>query len=151
MADNSTRIEACVQNWLIAHPLILKISNPSNLKLSLVVSYKEAEIISRTVGQVTPDSEGIYRLELTEAEHNLIYKLTNAVAEPKIDIIIRAYNNTTITYTDSKSVNIILSNVCWVKLNNLWKKAIMYIRPNNANGWKRGTTWHKNSEDIWSR
>lgn len=150
MADNSTKIEACVQNWLIAHPLILKISNPNNLKLSIILSYKEAEIISRTVGQVSPNSEGIYKLELTEAEHDLIYKLTTTVANPKIDVILRAYNGVTLTYTDSKTINIIAGNICWIKLNDLWKKALVYIRPNSA-GWKKGTTWHKNSEDIWSR
>ena len=151
MADNSIKIEACVQNWLIAHPLILKISNPNNLKLSLVVSYKEAEIISRTVGQVVPDSEGIYRLELTEAEHNLLYKLTNTIEEPKIDIILRAYESINLVASDSKTVNTIAGNICWVKLNNIWKKAIVFIRPDNAKGWKRGTPWHKNSEDKWSR
>lgn len=150
MADNSTKIEACVQNWLIAHPLILKISNPNNLKLNLVVSYKEAEIISRTVGQVVPDSEGIYRLELTKTEHDLIYKLTNSIIDPKVDIILRAYDGINLTYTDSKTVNVIAGNICWVKINNLWKKAIVFIRPNNVS-WKRGTTWHKNSDDKWSR
>lgn len=150
MADNSTKIEACVQNWLIAHPLILKISNPNNLKLNLVVSYKEAEIISRTVGQVVPDSEGIYRLELTKTEHDLIYKLTNSIVDPKVDIILRAYDGINLTYTDSKTVNVIAGNICWVKINNLWKKAIVFIRPDNTS-WKRGTTWHKNSDDKWSR
>ena len=150
MADDATKIEACVQNWLIAHPLILKISNPNDLKLNLVISYKEAEIISRTVGQVVPNSEGIYRLELTKTEHDLIYKLTNSIAEPKVDIILRAYDGINLTYTDSKTVNVIAGNICWVKINNLWKKAIVFIRPNNAS-WKRGTTWHKNSDDKWSR
>ena len=150
MADNSTKIEACVQNWLIAHPLILKISNPNDLKLNLVISYKEAEIISRTVGQVVPDSEGIYRLELTKTEHDLIYKLTNSIVDPKVDIILRAYDGINLTYTDSKTVNVIAGNICWVKINNLWKKAIVFIRPDNTS-WKRGTTWHKNSDDKWSR
>ena len=150
MTDNSTKIEACVQNWLIAHPLILKISNPNNLKLNLVISYKEAEIISRTIGQVVPDSEGIYRLELTKTEHDLIYKLTNSIIDPKVDIILRAYDGINLTYTDSKTVNVITGNICWVKINNLWKKAIVFIRPGNTS-WKRGTTWHKNSDDKWSR
>lgn len=150
MADNSTKIEACVQNWLIAHPLILQISNPNNLKLNLVISYKEAEIISRTIGQVVPDSEGIYRLELTKTEHDLIYKLTNSIVDPKVDIILRAYDGINLTYTDSKTVNVIAGNICWVKINNLWKKAIVFIRPDNTS-WKRGTTWHKNSDDKWSR
>lgn len=150
MADNSTKIEACVQNWLITNPLILKISNPSDLKLNLVISYKEAEIISRTVGQIVLDSEGFYRLELTKAEHDLIYKLTNSIIDPKVDIILRAYDGINLTYTDSKTVNVIAGNICWVKINNLWKKAIVFIRPDNTS-WKRGTTWHKNSDDKWSR
>lgn len=151
MADNSTKIDSCVQNWLIAHPIILKISNPSNLKLSTVLSYKGAEIISRTVTQVFPDAEGIYKLALTEAEQNLVYKLTAAVPNPKIDIVLRAYDGITLTYTDSRTLNIILGNRCWVKENEVWKKAIPYIKLNNTTDWKKGTVWYKNPDNVWSQ
>lgn len=151
MADNSTKIDSCVQNWLIAHPIILKISNPSNLKLSIVLSYKGAEIISRTVTQVVPDAEGIYKLVLTETEQNLVYKLTANIVKPKLDIVLRAYDGINLTYTDSRTLNIILGNRLWVKVDNTWKKAIPYIRPNNTTDWKKGTMWFRNSDNVWSQ
>lgn len=151
MADNSTKIDSCIQNWLIAHPIILKISNPSNLKLSIVLNYKGAEIISRTVTQVFPDAEGIYKLALTEAEQNLVYKLTAAVPDPKIDVVLCAYDGIALTYTDSRTLNILLGNKYWVKENGIWKKAILYIKLNNTTDWKKGTVWHKDSNNIWNK
>lgn len=148
---NVTKIDKCTQHWLITNPLILKINNLDNLKLRLILNYNSADIVLRDMSQVVLDSDSIYKLVLTESERNLIYKLTANVASPKIKVILRAYKSTTLTYEDTKTIDVIINNINWVKQNNSWKKAHTYAKESNTANWTKGTIWHKNSDDIWSR
>lgn len=145
---NESKIKKYTQHWLISNPLILIIENPNNLKLRVVLSYKGAEIIIRDVQEVIPDSEGIYKLTLTESERNLIHTLTTTIADPKLNVILRAYNNTSLTYEDTKTLDVITNNLVWTKIDGVWKKAKAHIK---LTAWKKGLVWHKDSNNTWSK
>ena len=145
---NESKIKKYTQHWLISNPLILIIENPNNLKLRVILSYKGAEIIIRDVQEVIPDSEGIYKLILTESERNLIHTLTTTIADTKLNVILRAYNNTSLTYEDTKTLDVITSNLVWTKIDGVWKKAKAHIK---LTGWKKGLVWHKDSNNTWSK
>lgn len=148
---NVSKINSYVQKWLITNPLILNISNPDNLKIRVSLRYNDSEIIARNVLEVTLDAYGIYKLKLKDIERNLIYKLITNVENPKIDIVVQFYNNNnTLASTDTKTVNIIVTNTIWVKENGTWKKATAYLKDPNTKTWKKGLAWYKNSEGVWN-
>lgn len=148
---NVSKINSYVQKWLITNPLILNISNPNNLKIRVSLRHNDSEIIARNVLEVTLDAYGIYKLKLEDIERNLIYKLITNVENPKIDIVVQFYNsNNTLAATDTKTVNIIITNTIWVKENGTWKKATAYFKDSNTKTWKKGLAWYKNSEGVWN-
>lgn len=145
---NASTIDKYVQHWLITNPIILKINNPDKAGLRLVLSYKNAEIIIRDINDVIPDINGIYKLTLTDDERSLVYRLTTIVADPTINIILRAYSNNTLISEDVKTINVITSNIIWTKINGVWKKAKSHIK---LSEWKKGLVWHKDSNNTWSK
>lgn len=145
-----SKINSYVQKWLITNPLILNISNPNNLKIRVSLKYNGSEIIARNVLEVTLDAYNIYKLKLKDIERDLIYKLITDIENPKIDVVVQFYsNNNTLATTDTKTINIIITNTIWVNKANTWKKATAYFKDSNTNTWKKGLAWYKDSNNIW--
>lgn len=145
-------IEDIVESWAINNLMLIKIHNPENLGLSITLRYKTSEFITRNRDQVILDENGFYKLELTETERTKIYNIikNNLNKNPKLDIILRSYRNTaTPVHTDTKTVNVILNYIYWLKVNGEWKKARLFGRVNS--GWKQSKFWFKNTDGIWNK
>lgn len=146
----SSKINAYVQKWLITNPLIINISNPSKLRMRVSLKYNNTEVIARQVAEVVLDEYDVYKLTLTSTERNLIYKLIANTTNPKITLSVQFYNaNNTIANTDTKTIDIIVTNTSWVKSNGTWKKAIPFIKTSSSTSWKKGLVWYKDSNGVW--
>lgn len=119
--------------------------NTSNTQYSLSLSYNNIDVVSRSNISFTNNK---YTFTLNASEKLFIYSITGTDSNPKLTINLKTYVSSYIG-TDSKVSSVTFNTKAWVKVNNVWKRALVYVKPSGST-WKTcdpwvklGSTWKK--------
>lgn len=131
--------------WSIDDTIELTITNPANLAMQLYISYNDIELINRTNITLV---NGKYTLTLTEQEKNILYTQTASDSNLSFKFILKSYNAGTKLGEDIKNTKITFPTKAWVKVNGVWKKALVWAKVGNT--WKQSNPWVKVGS-TWKR
>lgn len=139
------RIQRWNTEWSVEDATQLTITNPSNLAMQLYLSYNNIELISRTNISL---NNGIYTLVLTDSEKNILYTQTASDNNPSFKFILKSYSGGTKIGEDVKNTKITFPTKAWVKINNVWKRALVWTKVSSS--WKQSIPWVKVGS-TWKR
>jgi hypothetical protein len=141
------RITAGPDSWSIEDFAELTISNKAGCTISLYLSYNNVEVISRTNIELT---NGKYKLVLTDYEKNMLYVQASSDKNPSFKFILKSYISGTKVGEMSRVTLVTFPTKAWVKVNNVWKRALVWGKINNT--WKQCIPWvDPNKNKNWKK
>lgn len=141
------RITAGPDSWSIEDFAELTISNKAGCTMSLYLSYNNVEVISRTNITLT---NGKYKLILTDYEKNMLYVQASSDKNPSFKFILKSHISGTKVGEMSRATLVTFPTKAWVKVNNVWKRALVWGKINNT--WKQCIPWvDPNKNKNWKK
>lgn len=141
------RITAGPDSWSIEDFAELTISNRAGCTISLYLSYNNVEVISRTNITLT---NGKYRLVLTDYEKNMLYTQASSDRNPSFKFTLKSHISGTKIGEMSRATLVTFPTKAWVKINNVWKRALVWGKINNT--WRQCIPWvDPNKNKNWKK
>ena len=141
------RITAGPDSWSIENFAELTISNKAGCTISLYLSYNNVEVISRTNIELTNEK---YKLVLTDYEKNMLYVQASSDRNPSFKFILKSHISGTKVGEMSRNTLVTFPTKAWVKVNNVWKRALVWGKINNT--WKQCIPWvDPNKNKNWKK
>ena len=133
------RITKYNTNWNVEESIVLTISNTGGCVVRLYLLYNNVEIIYRNNITIT---NGQYIFELTTEEKNQLYSLAAGETNPDFKFVVKSYYDSVLVGADSgKAVLIEFPTKAWVKINGVWKRALVWGRPTINEPWRQSLPW----------
>ena len=109
------------------------------MTLGETFTYNNVEIIYRNNITIT---NGQYIFELTTEEKNQLYSLAAGETNPDFKFVVKSYYDSVLVGADSgKAVLIEFPTKAWVKINGVWKRALVWGRPTINEPWRQSLPW----------
>lgn len=133
------RIINCDTDWNVENDITFNIINSGNSAIRLYLSYNNVEIIYRNNINLV---DGQYVLTLTESERNQLYYLAAGDNNQDFKFILKSYYNGVLVNSDTaKKVNIKFTTKAWVKIEEIWYRALVWGRETINDAWKQCLPW----------
>ena len=141
------RITAGPDSWSIEDFAELSISNKAGCTMSLYLSYNNVEVISRNNIELT---NGKYTLVLDDYEKNMLYIQASSDRNPSFKFVLKSYIAGVKVDEMSRTTLVTFPTKAWVKVNNVWKRALVWGKVNNT--WKQCIPWvDPNKNKNWKK
>jgi hypothetical protein len=141
------RLKAVPSEWSIEEECVIDITNPGNCSMQLYLTYNGVEIISRNNISLV---NGRYTLVLTDSEKNLLYNKSASDKNPSFALVLKSFISGTKIGEHSKSLSLTFPTKAWVKVNGVWKRALVWGKRNNT--WVQCMPWvDPNKNKNWKR
>lgn len=133
------RITNYNQYWNVEEPITFAVTNVGNCVMRLYLLYNNVEIIYRNNINLT---NGQYVFTLTTEEKNQLYSLAAGETNPDFKFVLKSYYEGVIVGSDSdKNVSIEFPTKAWTKINEVWKRALVWGRPSAEAPWRQCVPW----------
>lgn len=132
--------------WNVDNPLELTIDNPAGLPLNISLTGNGVDIVKRSAIELTDNK---YIFNLTNEERRVLYKQVpdEDNVEFKISLTSVMANK---TVTNNYEIDVEYPARAWIKINNVWKRAFVWVRDKESNEWKQCFPWIK-IDDKWKQ
>lgn len=141
------RITAGPDSWSIEDFAELSISNKAGCTMSLYLSYNNVEVIRRNNIEL---ADGKYTLVLDDYEKNMLYIQASSDRNPSFKFVLKSYIAGVKVDEMSRTTLVTFPTKAWVKINNVWKRALVWGKVNNT--WKQCIPWvDPNKNKNWKK